>query len=87
MEASFLNPKTDEERDIKVAIDHFRDQEAMRLEQSIFKQTKRKGPPGRMTLRRPMWTSSMPSCAMQRALRTNRSIPACSSCRCSTDAS
>ncbi|RYG39299.1 MAG: hypothetical protein EON93_00225 [Burkholderiales bacterium] len=42
MEAPFLNPKTDEEREIKDAIDRFRDQQAMRLEQSIFKQTKRK---------------------------------------------
>lgn len=42
MEAPFQNPKTDEERDVKDAINRFRDQEAMRLEQSIFKQTKRK---------------------------------------------
>lgn len=42
MEAPFQAPETDEERDIKAAIDAFRDKEAMRLEQSIFKQTKRK---------------------------------------------
>lgn len=42
MEAPFQNPKTDAERDIKAAIDQFRNREAMRLEQSIFKQAKRK---------------------------------------------
>lgn len=42
MEAPFLAPKTEEESDIRDAIDRFRDQEAMRLEQSVFKQTKRR---------------------------------------------
>lgn len=42
LEAQFLSPKTEEERDIKTAIEAFRVKEAMRLEQSIFKQTKRK---------------------------------------------
>ncbi|RTL26829.1 MAG: hypothetical protein EKK47_20085 [Burkholderiales bacterium] len=41
MEASFMNPQTDEERSIQALIGEFNTQEASRLEQELFKQKKR----------------------------------------------
>jgi putative SOS response-associated peptidase YedK len=41
MDASFANPSTDDERQIKAFIDEFNTQQAAKLEQDIFKQRKR----------------------------------------------